>query len=292
MQSLLMEGRSFTNDWHYPHVGDLNFWFFMVLCHLHPPQFIQLWHDCAGKLMAYAILGDDPSFDCQVLPEYEGCGIEAEALAWAEARLHELVRQDASRWGGRLVSGSRQDDVVRIAFLREHDFRRGEYAEVNMICPLDGKIPEAVIPAGFQVRAFAGDVELASRAAAQREVWRPWTVGNVSDENYAALMCLPGYDQQLDVVAATPSGRIVAYVNGWTDPLNRVGDFGPVGTLQEFRRLGLGKAVLLESMRRMQMLGMQRVSVSTGISNESGLHLYRSVGFAVENEYHEYIRGG
>ena len=47
-----------------------------------------------GKLVGYAILGEDPSFDCQVLPEYEGHGIELEAFAWAEKCLTELVQQD------------------------------------------------------------------------------------------------------------------------------------------------------------------------------------------------------
>jgi ribosomal protein S18 acetylase RimI-like enzyme len=288
MQGLLMEGRSQTNDWHYPHIGDLNFWFFMVACHLSPQEFIRLWQDDESKLVAYAILGEDPTFECQVLPEYEGCGIEAEALAWAESRLTELIQQDAQRWGGRLISGARQDDAKRISFLEAHGFQRGEYAEVNMICALDGVIPEAVVPVGCLVRSFAGESELSNRADAQREVWRPWTVGNVSDDDYAALMTLPGYDRQLDVVAVAADGVIAAYVNGWIDSVNQVGDFGPVGALPAYRRQGLTKAVLLECMARMKKRGMNRVSVSTGVSNDPGLRLYESAGFKIVNEYHEY----
>jgi mycothiol synthase len=290
MQRLLMEARSRTNDWQYPHIGDLLFWFFMVVCHLTPQEFIRLWHNADGKLVGYAILGEDPSFDCQVLPEYAWCGIEAEMLAWAEARLTELIKQDAQRWGGKLVSGTRQDDVKRISFLEEHGFQRGEYAEVNMICPLDGLIPSPIIPAGCQVRSVAEEGEISDRAAAQREVWHPWTVGNVSDDDYANFMRLPGYDRDLDVVAVAPDGVIAAYVNGWVDPINRIGDFGPVGARSAYRRQGMTKAVLLECMRRMQERGMNRVSVSTGVSNEPGLRLYESVGFKIENKYFEYVR--
>jgi mycothiol synthase len=290
MQDLLMEGRAKTNDWHYPHIGDLAFWFFMVTCHLNPLEFIRLWHAADGKLIGYAILGEDPSFDCQVLPEYEGCGIEADALDWAERGVNELKKADVQQWGGKLVSGARQDDVRRIAFLEEHGFRRGEYAEVNMICTLNGAIPDPIVPAGYQVRSFAGISELTQRAAAQREVWHPWTVGNVSDSDYADFMHLPGYDRQLDVVAVAPDGIIAAYVNGWIDPINQVGDFGPVGALPAYRKQGLTKAVLLECMRRMRAGGMIRVSVSTGVSNEPGLRLYGSVGFTVQNEYHEYVK--
>jgi hypothetical protein len=57
MQGLLMEARSRTNDWHYAHVGELMWAFFMVTCHLNPQEYIRLWHDEQGKLVGYAILG-------------------------------------------------------------------------------------------------------------------------------------------------------------------------------------------------------------------------------------------
>ena len=41
----------------------------------------------------------------------------------------------------------------------------------------------------------------------QRQVWHPWTVGEVSDENYAYFMTLPGYDLDLDVVGVAPVTR-------------------------------------------------------------------------------------
>lgn len=237
MQGLLMEGRSRTDDWHYLHVGELAWEFFMVDCHLNPQEHVRLWHDDGGKLVGYAILGEDPSFDCQVSPEYEWCGIEAEAIAWAETRLTDLRKRDAKRWSSHLVSGARQDNGKRIAFLEQHGFRyRGEFAEVNMLRSLDGPIPESVLPSGCQVRALAEAGEISSRAAAQREVWHPWTVGKVSDDDYARLIRLPGYHRDLDVVAVAPDGTIAAYANGWIDPVNRIGDFGPVGALPAWRR--------------------------------------------------------
>ena len=292
MQDLLMEARSHTDDWRYAHIGDLIFWFFMVSCHLNPQEFIRLWYD-DDKLVGYAILGEDPSIDWQVLPGYEWCGIETEAMEWAETRLTELCKCDAQQWGGNLVSGARQDDAKRIAFLEQHGFEQGgEFSEVNMICLLDRPIPEFVVPAGYQVRAMAEIGEISQRAAAQRDVWYPWTVGNVKDEDYAYFMQLPGYNRDLDVVAVAPDGVIAAYVNGWIDPINRIGDFGPLGARAEYRRQGLTRAVLLECLRRMQAHGMNRVSVSTGVSNEPALRLYESVGFRIVNQYIEYVITG
>lgn len=291
MYNLLMEARARTSDWRYAHVGELAFNFFMVACHLNPREHIRLWHNVKGHLVAYAILGEDPSFDCQVLPEYEWSGIEVEALAWAAARLTELRQHDAQLWGGNLVAGVRQDDAQHVAFLEQRGFRyRGEFAEVNMLRALDEPIAEPMLPAGCQVRAVAETGEISKRAAAQREVWLPWTVGNISDDDYARLMQLPGYLRDLDVVTVTSEGVIAAYVNGWIDPVNRIGDFGPVGALPACRRQGLTRAALLEGLRRMRAHGMERVCISTGVSNTPALRLYESVGFKIVNKYLDYMK--
>jgi len=291
MQSLLMEARSQTDDWRYCHVGEMLFTFFMVACHLNPQEHIRLWHDELGSLVAYALLGDDPSFDFQVSPQYQGSGVEAEAMAWAETLLTDLRRRDAHAWGGNMVSGTRQDDPQRIAFLEQHGFRySGDFAEVNMLRSLVDPIPDSDVPRGCQIRAFAGADELSGRAAAQRQVWQPWTVGNVSDDDYARLMRLPGYHRDLDVVAVTPDGVIAAYVNGWVDPVNRIGDFGPVGALPAHRRRGLTRAVLLEGLRRMRAHRMDRVCISTGVSNVPALQLYESIGFRIVNKVLDYVK--
>lgn len=207
MQKLLMEGHARTNDWGVAHIDVLMDEFFMVACHLDPKEHIRLWFD-HHTLVAYAILGEDPSFDCQVLPEYAWQGIEDEALAWAERRISELRAADVERWGGPCVSGSHQDNARQIAFLEQHGFQPGgKFSEVNMICSLAGRIPEAVVPAGYEVRSMAAQGEISTRAEAIRDVWKPWTVGNVRDDDYEYFMQLPGYDRDLDVVAVAPGGN-------------------------------------------------------------------------------------
>ncbi len=291
MQGLLMEARSRTDDWRYMHVGELTFRFFMMICHLNPQEHIRLWHDDEGELVGYAVLSEDPSFDCQVLPEYEWSEIETEAMAWAETRLSELRKRDAKQWSGSLVSGARQDNARRRVFLRQHGFRySGEFAEVNMLRSLAEPIPESVLPSGCQVRAVAETGEIPNRAAAHREVWQPWTDGNVSDEDYACFMRLPAYHRDLDVVAVTPDGVIAAFVNGWIDPVNRIGELGSVGAVPAYRRQGLTRAVLLEGLRRLKARGMERVCVSTGVSNIPAIRLYESIGFEIVNQYLDYVK--
>ncbi len=290
MLDLLMQARSRTNDWHYSHIGELMWNFFMVLCHLDPHEHIRLWQDADGQLVAYAMLGEDPTFDCQVLPKYEWTGIEAAAFDWAMVFLSQLRPHDADRWGGELVSGTRQDDKQRILFLEAHGFTyRGRFSEVNMLRSLSEPIPDLPIPKGYQVRELGLD-ETSDRAAIEREVWLPWTVGNVSADDYTLLMSLPGYQRDLDVVTITPEGVIASNVNGWIDPVNRIGDFGPVGARQAYRRMGLTRLALLEGLRRMKAHGMDRVCVSTGETNTPALNLYTSIGFKVVNRYLDYVK--
>jgi ribosomal protein S18 acetylase RimI-like enzyme len=291
MQGLLMEARSRTDDWHYMHIGELTFRVFMVLCHLNPHEHIRLWHGAGGKLVGYAILGEGPSFDWQVAPEYEWSGIETAALTWAETSLAELRKRDATQWSGNLVSGARQDNGRRRMFLSQHGFRySGEFAEVNMLRALADQIPEPMPPPGYHIRSIAQTGDTSKRAAAHREVWQPWSDGNISDEAYASFMKLPAYQRDLDVIAAAADGTIAAFLNGWLDPLNRIGEIGSVGVVPAYRRQGLMRAVLLEVLHRMQARGMERACVSTGVVNIPAIRLYASVSFEMVNQYLDYSK--
>ena len=226
-----------------------------------------------------------------MLPEHEWWGIEDEALAWAEERVAALREQEAARWSGPLASGARQDDAGRLDFLERHGFRyRGEFAEVNMLRSLAGPIPEAALPDGFQVRALAEEGEVAERASAHREVWQPWTVGHVGDDDYAAFRRLPGYDRELDVVAVGPERRHRRLCELLARPGQPDRRLRPGGARPAFRRQGLTRAVLLEGLRRLQAAGMDRVCVSTGVANTAARRLYESVGFEVVNQYLDFVK--
>jgi len=292
MLSILLQARQQTSDWRYLHVGELAWNFFQVAIHLDPQQFIRLWFD-NNNLVAFSILGEDPSFDVQVLPAYAWQGIEEDALIWAETRIASLRQQDAQLWGGPCSTFARQDDPLRRSFLEQHGFHEGGgFSEVNMMRSLQEPIPDPLNPAGIQVRPLAETGELSSRADVQRQVWHPWSVGILSDADYAYYMTLPPYHRDLDIVAVAPDGTIVSYVNGWIDPVNHIGDIGPLGALEAYRNLGLTRAVIQVCLQNMRTYGMDRVEVSTGINNNPARNLYQSLGFISENYNLEYLKPG
>jgi mycothiol synthase len=290
IRGLLMEARARAGIWRYPLIAETMWPVFMALRHLDPRRHIRLWF--AGEQLAgYAFLGEDPSFEWEILTDYRDSGIETEATEWMDARLGECRAADPGKWSGPIVAGARQDDPQRIAFLEEKGFRRGgEFSEFNLIRPLTDPIPERPLPPGFQIRPVSGPAEAPARAAIHRDVWSPWSVARIDGQDYLHLMHLPGYKPELDLVVTAPDGAFAAYANGWLDERNRIGDFGPVGAQSAFRRLGLSRAVMAEGLRRMRTLGMERACVSTGMKNAPAIALYQSLGFTIVNQYLEFIR--
>ena len=289
MRDLLMQARAQCGDWRYWHVGDFGWDFFMLTCRLNPHDHVRLWLRADGALVGYAILAEDPLFDCQVVPAQAWSGVETAALAWAERRLSMLRRDHPPRWGRALVARAHHDDACRIAFLEDHGFRRGKHVELHLLRLLAEPVPDPVLPSGWQVRAVTAS-ETVARADIQHDVWQPWYVSQIVGVDYARLMHLPGYERDLDVVTIAPDGVIAAYAHGWIDPLNRIGVIGPVGARTAYRRQGLTRAALLEVLRRMRACDMNRVCISTGQTNTPALRLYESLGFRIVSESHDYAK--
>jgi ribosomal protein S18 acetylase RimI-like enzyme len=100
----------------------------------------------------------------------------------------------------------------------------------------------------------------------------------------------PVYEDERDMVVTAPGGRIAAFCIYWLDPVNKVGNFEPVGTHPDFQKRGLGKAVLLESLRRMKAHGMETAIVCTDEGNEAAEKLYEAVGFRGVNRLRLYTK--
>jgi len=100
----------------------------------------------------------------------------------------------------------------------------------------------------------------------------------------------PVYNPQQDIVVSAPDGRIASFCKLWLDPVNRVGNFEPVGTHPDFQRRGLGRAVMLEGLHRLQAWGMTSAILGTGVKNVPAIRLYEDVGFHIETQLLTYAR--
>lgn len=99
------------------------------------------------------------------------------------------------------------------------------------------------------------------------------------------LTCLLSTTPCLRVlVAVAPDGCLAAFCVGWLDKdaeEKPSGQIEPLGVHDDFRRLGLGRAILSEGLRRLYLCGADRVYVETDKHGNAALELYEAVGLRV-----------
>jgi len=94
-------------------------------------------------------------------------------------------------------------------------------------------------------------------------------------EDRRRKLSAPGVRKDLTVVARAPNGDFVSFCGMWLDTVNRISYVEPVATDPDYRRMGLGTAVVLEGVRRCAAEGATIAYVG---SNQP---FYRSMGFEV-----------
>ncbi|MBE0696513.1 MAG: GNAT family N-acetyltransferase, partial [Anaerolineaceae bacterium] len=92
---------------------------------------------------------------------------------------------------------------------------------------------------------------------------------------YQNIQSAPLYRRDLDIVAVTSKGEIAAFCTIFFDDTTRSAVCVLVGTAVEHWRRGLGKAVIVEGMRRVRRLGCTRVFATA--YDPPADALYRSV---------------
>jgi predicted N-acetyltransferase YhbS len=198
-----------------------------------------------------------------------------ELLAWGKQQLHEQAGGPAEplRWH----VTSRADDIERIALLEARGFRRQPWSLVHYERSLDGPIAATPPPPGFTIRPMAGEAEVPAYVASHRAAFNST---HMREEWRHRTLRAPGYRPDLDLVAVDSEGRVVGFAIVWLGPLvdgRCEGTFEPVGVHPEFHRRGLGRALLLEGMRRLKLAGATHALVATEDTRLPANALYSSV---------------
>ncbi|WP_370938177.1 GNAT family N-acetyltransferase [Amycolatopsis sp. cg13] len=134
-----------------------------------------------------------------------------------------------------------------------------------------------VLPDGFRFRTAA---EAGPEAAVQAHV-DAWGVTAYTLESYEGVRETPAYRGDLHFLVEAPDGTMAASTIMWLDEANKTAEFEPVGTHPDYRRLGLGRAMLLHGMDRARAAGATHATVAClgAPGHPSARGLYYSVGF-------------
>ncbi len=249
------------------------------------PENIGLWEDEAGRLLAWVVL-QTPfwTVDYALHPSARAQGIVPELLHWASTQATRLQRQPNghSTWFIQV----RADQTAQLHEIEQAGYVSLEHAPENpwsgLFLVRSGQlpVPEVTLPDGFMIRPLAGEAEVqgytelhqaAFGSPSMTAAWRARTLQQAA------------YRAELDLVIEASNGQLVAFCVCWVGRHRRngylLGQIEPTGVHPDYRQMGLGRAVLLEGLRRLQAQGVATMIVETDDSWEAAVAMYGAVGF-------------
>jgi len=258
---------------------------------LDPAQDLRLWEDGAGRIVGFGQLwipqaGEavDGFLYFRIHPDSRDTALADEIVAWGTARLQRLGGERGLPV--KMRSGVREHEIYNSAVLRRHGFSIVRYF-FKMARPLDEPIPEPQFPDGFTLQHTAGEadaerwVEMFNQSFIDHWNHHPQTV-----EGHRHWLTDPNYQPEGDLIAVAPDGTFAAFCFCLINPEDNTrnnrneGWIDVLGTRRGFRKIGLGRAMLLAGLHRLKDEGMDTAVLGVDAENPTGaLRLYESVGF-------------
>ncbi|MCJ7695588.1 MAG: GNAT family N-acetyltransferase [Anaerolineaceae bacterium] len=227
--------------------------------------FIERVHLWRGKDEALAgFLIHDYDMTCPQV-DYQHRDLEDEMFAWTEAH-----------WGGEKseINTMVYDwDVERQDLLQKRGYENKGAIEDVRIYDLNLNYPEVELPPGFRFGSMAEGIQAAERVALENSVWN----ATLTDDWLRGKQSAPSYSPAWDLLAISPEGKLAAANLVWLYPRNRSAEIDPLGTHPDFRKLGLARALVLESFKRMNTSGIELAYIASYTQNPVVSKFYASL---------------
>jgi ribosomal protein S18 acetylase RimI-like enzyme len=252
------------------------------------PDNVGLWADADGQLLAWAVM-QTPfwTIDYACHPDIDG-SLHRQVLAWADRRARRVLDTPSGRpmWFVNVFADQmdRIRDLEEAGFSSQADVGNDSWSKVLMQRSAGMPVANCSLPAGFIIRPLDGEGEVEVYVELHRAVFES---RNMTVEWRARTLHQPAYIPDLDLVAVAPDGRLAAFCVCWLNEnlgKETCGQVEPLGVRVDFRELGLGRAILAEGLRRLQLYGASQVYVETDNYRNAALELYESAGFRVTRD--------
>ena len=186
-------------------------------------------------------------------------GLKEEMLCHAEEALSTL--HGAGRRLG-VVVNDRDEGFHRV--LAAGGYAKSGESEPMSHFTIPRPFPAIPLPAGFRLMSLAEDNDLQK---VDRLLWRGFDHGDEpprgSVEDRRFMQSAPSFRGDLTMVVESPEQAFVAYCGIWHEPVNHFAYVEPVATDPDYRRMGLGRAAVLEAIRRCGELGAEFACVGS-----------------------------
>jgi mycothiol synthase len=250
---------------------------------VYDPASTCLWEDGDGALAGWAVW-QQPwiTLDTATRPDVESALMPV-ILEWAMACFQQMAAAH-----GRVLDycvDARADDDTRIALLETHGFTRAASHLLHLTQPLAGPPEASMLPGGFTIRPVASAADVAAYVALQQAAFGST---NMTVDWKKRMRRLPQYAADLDLLAFAPDGTPAGFCLSWLHAGE--GQIEPMGVHPDYERLGLGRALLTESLRRLHDHGAATSHIEVYNDNPAARHLYESVGYRVTHRVWKYVR--
>ncbi|MDF1537596.1 MAG: GNAT family N-acetyltransferase [Candidatus Thorarchaeota archaeon] len=172
--------------------------------------------------------------------------------------------------------------------LKGMGFERASIEGAYQVHPLDKPIPECQLPDDYSVRHAIIMEEWESYREVQIAVFPH--IKEMGENLLETFSTASFYVPELDIVAVDPDGNFAAFCTGRLDPVSEIAELEPVGTHPDHRKRGLGKAVILECLKRLQKYNPIAVIILGAAPTEGANRLYESVGFEHKGVAYHWVK--
>jgi len=253
-------------------------------------EYLKIWglFDEAQQtaLRIIAVSYTKPSGNCwlSVHPNYTS--VAREVVLWMQNRVKEMKGDKIEEVQMKFVVDDDDEDFILL--LSDLGFQKGEIEGDKQVRPIDSPVPTYNLPEEYTIRNAVIEKDFLKYREVQMAVF-PHIV-SMSLELLQSYSTASFYQEDLDIVAVDPDGKFAAFCTARIDPLSKIAELEPVGTHPDHRKLGLARAVICESLKRLEKYKPSAVVILGAAPTDGARRLYESVGFVNEGARHYWFQ--
>lgn len=245
---------------------------------------VRIWedvNDTETKIVAITSRDSPKDYFLSVDPEYHT--VEGEMIRWIDSHYYSSKTDKSSKLHINILEGNSRREKL----LTEMNFiKKGIYGYYRIRKGSSPK-PKFPCPKGFTIRPIRKD-EYVQQTLNIRKVF-----GHGESFTADVLEWISNcsfYHKELDLVAVNPDGIIASFCTFRVDPTSSIISLEPMGTHPDFRKLGLGKALMTEGIRRSMKFNPPFFYIDGAANTPAANRLYDITGFDEKYAINSWIK--